>query len=122
MSVSTTEVGSHAVRDLLKAYDLHHSGTETSSSQQQAVTEPTEANSQQDNPHWWPTNRRRMPAYRKPRTDHRFADRPAGRDNAEGVLVTVMFLGVFMNVSCRPWASRGTEARMGRTTLSLRNS
>ena len=90
MSVSTTEVVPATVSDLLKAYDLHHSGVESSQSQRTAPRQP-------ENPPSWPSNRRRMPAYREPSRDHRLADRPAGQDTVEGVMVTVMFIGVYVN-------------------------
>jgi hypothetical protein len=95
MSVSTTEVIPAAVNDLLKAYDLHHSGDENSQSQR--AESASQRPHQPENPASWPSNRRRIPAYREPSQDHRFADRPAGRDNAESVFVTVMFIGTYVN-------------------------
>ena len=97
MPVSTTEVGTAAVSDLLRAYDLHHSGSETSEPQSQRAQSAPQPTSQPENPHWWPSDRRGMPAYREASRDHLLADRPAGRDNVEGVMVTVMFLGVYLN-------------------------
>ena len=97
MSFSTTEVGTAAVSDILRAYDLHHSGSETPESQSQRARSAPQPTIQPENPHWWPSDRRRMPAYREASRDHRLADRPAGRDNVEGVMVTVMFLGVYLN-------------------------
>ena len=95
MSVSTTEVVPAAVSGLLKAYDLHHSGA--ASSQSQRTEAAPQASRQPENPPSWPSNRRRMPAYREPSRDHRLADRPAGQDVVEGVIDTVMFIGVYVN-------------------------
>jgi len=95
MSVSATEVVPTTVTDLLKAYDLHHTGTESSQSRR---TKPApQASRQSENPPSWPSNRRRMPAYRELSRGHRLADRPAGQDTVEGVVVTVMFIGVYVN-------------------------
>ena len=95
MSVSTTEVVPGAVNDLLKAYDLHHSGAE--SSQSQRTEAAPQASRPPENPASWPSDRRRMPAYREPSRDHRLVDRPAGQDTVESVMVTVMFVGVYVN-------------------------
>jgi hypothetical protein len=95
MSVSTTHVVSAAATDLLSAYDLHHSGADSLQSQR---AEPAyQSPRQQGSPLSWPSNRRRMPNYREPSRDHRLVDRPAGQDTVEGVMVTIMFIGVYMN-------------------------
>jgi hypothetical protein len=95
MSVSTTTTVSAGVRELLQAYDLHHSGTE--SSQSQNVEATTHPRRQPENRPSWPSNRRRMPPYREASRSHRLADRPAGETTAGGVLITVMFLGVYVD-------------------------
>jgi hypothetical protein len=95
MSISTTTTVPTGVNELLRAYDLHHSGTEISPSQN--VDQVMQTRRQPENARPWPTDRRRMPEYREASRTHDLADRPAGETATEGVVASVMFLGVFVN-------------------------
>lgn len=95
MSVATTTTVSAGVHELLRAYDLHHTGTGSSEPQHAEMT--TRVRRQPESPPSWPSNRRRMPAYREASRSHNLADRPAGETTAEGVITSIMFLGVYLN-------------------------
>jgi hypothetical protein len=79
------------VRETLRAYDVLETGVETSpipsqNASQQAVQ--SERN--------WPSDWRRMPAYRETSRTHRVSDRAAGQGLVESGIVLTMFSGVWM--------------------------
>jgi hypothetical protein len=106
---STTETVSGSVRDLLQAYDVHHTGTEaegpsdtqthTRRRQLQPDLPSTSRNAEspptRDNPNDV-SSRRRVPPYRETSRDHDLSSRPGGRDGTEAAVVQVMFLGVYI--------------------------
>jgi hypothetical protein len=93
------------LRDLLRTYDTHltgfadDEGRSNSSSEQQQQPQRTQAEepaSASTPPRDWPSDWHGIPPYREASRHHRVADRAAGVDNAEGVMVMVMFTGVWL--------------------------
>jgi hypothetical protein len=101
------------VRDLLQAYEVHHTGFERSSeedaqhedppSQVTGATDDTRVQSQTyasaplaDDSPGDTGYYRRVPAYRPVATGHTLASRPAGLDTMSAAVVTTMFFGVYL--------------------------
>lgn len=79
------------IRETLRAYHVHETGVETSPAPRQTASQhtvPSERN--------WPSDWRRMPAYRETSRTHRVSDRAAGQDFVESGIVLTMFSGVWM--------------------------
>jgi len=77
---------------VLVDYELHHSGQEehtptTSSLSSAPTTQPPN----------WPSDHRRIPAYRPINRNLDFSQRPPGSNNVERVIITVMLHGVWLN-------------------------
>lgn len=107
---SRTETTGNSVRDLLQAYNVHHSGTEedgTSEAQLHAerrrqpqldapsasrLSEPPPSQINPDDV----SSRRRVPPYRETSRDHDISLRTGGRDGTEAAVVQVMFFGVYI--------------------------
>lgn len=102
LSTTHTELDPTSVRDVLRTYDTHHTGTPEPSAaeeeQQQQTSTPESATTQSadENPQNWPSDWHRTPPYRAASRTHRVADRAAGVDNVEGAMVVFMFTGVFI--------------------------
>lgn len=102
MSSNTTLLAPTTVRDVLRVYTVHETGvdqetttrTKAARGKTSLKTQQVQAETKQDAN--WPQDWRGMPSYRETNRSHRLADRPAGKDVPEGVIVTVMFTGVFM--------------------------
>lgn len=106
---SRTETVSNSVRDLLQAYNVHHSGTDdetllaTQSRSRPRQSQPdapspsrvSDSPRTQDNPNDV-SSRRRVPPYRETSRDHDISLRPGGRDGTEAAVVQVMFIGVYI--------------------------
>ncbi len=112
MSTSTTtELLPGNVHQLLQAYNVHHTGQEEDEEAAQATiqqpqaspdplptaqpqqTYPSGSQGRQDDTY---SSRRRVPPYRETSRNHALSSRPAGLNQAEAVLVTVMFFGVYL--------------------------
>ena len=108
MSTSTTtEILPHNVRQLLQAYNVHHTGHEEkeeaqatlqqpqASSAPSLTSEPRQTYPSRSQPwHEDVYSRRRVPPYRETSRSHSLSSRPAGRNQVEAVIVTLMFWGV----------------------------
>lgn len=87
----TTTEEPRTIRETLRAYDVLETGVESSPvPSQTASRQPVQ--SQRD----WPSDWRRMPAYRETSRTHRVSDRAAGQDLVESKIVLTMFSGVWM--------------------------
>ncbi|KAJ5653300.1 hypothetical protein N7490_000303 [Penicillium lividum] len=84
-------------------YEVHHSGQEehapmNSSPSQAPTTQPPN----------WPSDHRRIPAYRPINRNLDHSQRPPGANNVERVIITVMLHGVWLNaVTSRVWRFTG---------------
>jgi hypothetical protein len=79
------------VRETLRTYDVLETGVETSS-----VPSPNASQQPVRSERNWPSDWRRMPAYRETSRTHRISDRSAGQDLVESGFVVAMFSGVWM--------------------------
>lgn len=100
MSVTTTTTTSSM--SILADYEVHHSGGEPVSTPANAVSVPQPAD--------WPTDHRRMPAYRPTNRNLDYNERTAGTDNGEFVFIQVMLHGVWLNAVCASLWSRDANA------------
>ncbi|RVX67510.1 hypothetical protein B0A52_08863 [Exophiala mesophila] len=99
MSSNATLLAPTTVRDILQVYTVHETGvdqvtTTRTRGKTSLKTQQVQAEAKRDAN--WPQDWRGMPSYRETSRSHRLADRPAGKDLAESVVVTVMFTGVFV--------------------------
>jgi hypothetical protein len=95
MSVTTTANPlTYQVHAVLADYDLHHSGT----SEEVDTSLNTHSNqfAQTQNPSHWPTEYRRVPAYRAVNQELDQSERRVYLNRIEQVFVGVMFTGVFL--------------------------
>ncbi|PYH48925.1 uncharacterized protein BP01DRAFT_353231 [Aspergillus saccharolyticus JOP 1030-1] len=98
---STTRVGTLSV---LSDYELHHSGATTSS----PSLDSTDSTTPSAPPTNWPTDHRRVPAYRPVNRNQNQSERPAGANGAEYVFIQTMLHGVWLNaVVSRIWHATG---------------
>ncbi|KAJ6104932.1 hypothetical protein N7486_003621 [Penicillium sp. IBT 16267x] len=96
MSTTTTTATSLSV---LADYELHHSGEERSTSAP-ALNTPQPAD--------WPTDHRRVPAYRPANHHLDYNERTAGTSAGEYVFIQVMLHGVWLNAAAsRLWRFTG---------------
>lgn len=91
MSATTTTTTATSL-SVLADYELHHSGDERSTSA------PAPVNTSQ--PADWPTDHRRMPAYRPANQNLDYNERTAGTGPGEYVFIQVMLHGVWLNAVC----------------------
>ena len=97
MSSTETQLDPVTVRDTLRVFAVHETGSELA-----PVTTPDQNRGDVEEPATpppdpnWPSDWRRMPAYRETSRTHRISDRPAGTNAAESGLVVAMFAGVWM--------------------------
>ncbi|EXJ74259.1 uncharacterized protein A1O5_02555 [Cladophialophora psammophila CBS 110553] len=96
MSSTETIVEPTTVRETLRAYDIHHTGSDETLEPptEQTQNQPQEGPVSQPGSNW-PSDWRRIPPYRPSSRSHRVSDRPAGLDRVEGTMVIVMFTGVW---------------------------
>ncbi|CAO2657353.1 Nn.00g034790.m01.CDS01 [Neocucurbitaria sp. VM-36] len=109
MSVTTTTNPIHYnLHSTLADYELHHSNAteelDTSLNQHPAPSIQTQ------NPSDWPTEHRRVPAYRPVNTELDQGERRVYQNNFERVFLAVMFTGVFMEST----ASKVWRASLGK--------
>ncbi|KAH5100430.1 hypothetical protein HBH72_103190 [Parastagonospora nodorum] len=92
MSVTTTaNPVTYSLQTVLADYDLHHTEEEVDTS---LNTHPAPAGSH-ENPSSWPTEHRRVPAYRPINTELDQSERRVYLSGVEQMFVTVMFTGVY---------------------------
>ncbi|KAJ5662867.1 hypothetical protein N7507_003598 [Penicillium longicatenatum] len=100
MSTTTTTTTTATSLSVLADYELHHSGDERSTSA------PAPVNTSQ--PTDWPTDHRRMPAYRPANRNLDYNERTAGTGAGEYVFIQVMLHGVWLNAAAsRLWRFTG---------------
>lgn len=102
MSVTTTAnpITRNAL-SVLEDYEVHHSGDPNS-----VAPAPNEhpAPTNVQNPPNWPTNHRRVPAYRPANTNLSYEERNAGNNAAEYVFIQGMLHGVWLNAVSLAWS------------------
>ncbi|KAF7131375.1 hypothetical protein CNMCM5793_004546 [Aspergillus hiratsukae] len=100
-TATTTQTNTNSL-SILADYELHHSGSEEPQLSQRAPI------SQVAQPANWPSNYRRVPAYRPANHELDRSERPAGSNPAEFVFIQVMLHGVWLNASvARLWRLTG---------------
>jgi len=93
MSVTTTaNPVTYSLQTVLADYNLHHTEEEVDTS---LNAHPAPAGSN-ENPSSWPTEHRRVPAYRPINTELDQSERRVYLSGVEQAFVTVMFTGVFL--------------------------
>ncbi|KAJ6003440.1 hypothetical protein N7451_005987 [Penicillium sp. IBT 35674x] len=100
MSATTTTTTATSL-SVLADYELHHSGEERSTpAPAPSVNTPQPAD--------WPTDHRRMPAYRPANHNLDYNERTAGTGAGEYVFIQVMLHGVWLNAAAsRLWRFTG---------------
>lgn len=107
MSASTTtETLPNSVHHLLQTYNVHHTGQEEDQEAQATLQLPSVPSLASEPRQTYPSrgqprhedvySRRRLPPYREISRTHSLSSRPAGRTPLEGVIVTLIFCGVFI--------------------------
>ncbi|RAL07222.1 uncharacterized protein BO97DRAFT_264780 [Aspergillus homomorphus CBS 101889] len=95
---SATRVGTLSV---LSDYELHHSGQVNTSQSSESTASSTQ-------PANWPTDHRRVPAYRPVNRGQNLSERAAGANAAEFVFIQTMLHGCWLNaVASRIWHATG---------------
>ncbi|KAF2688097.1 hypothetical protein K458DRAFT_428878 [Lentithecium fluviatile CBS 122367] len=112
MSVTTTANPHHyQLQTVLADYDLHHSSTEEEHDPSLNAHPTPHSESLQHNPSHWPTEHRRVPAYRPVNRELDQSERRVYLNPVERVFVGVMFTGVFLqSTASKVW--RGTAGRV----------
>ncbi|KAJ5772658.1 hypothetical protein N7520_003187 [Penicillium odoratum] len=96
MSVTTTSTATSL--SVLADYELHHSEERSTSTPAPSVSQPVD----------WPTDHRRMPAYRPANHHLDYNERTAGTSVPEFVFIQVMLHGVWLNAAAsRLWRFTG---------------
>ncbi|GFF54571.1 hypothetical protein IFM58399_09855 [Aspergillus lentulus] len=100
-TTTTTQTSTHSL-SILADYELHHSGSEEPQlSERGPVSQPAQLAN-------WPSNYRRLPAYRPVNHELDQSERPAGSNLGEFVFIQVMLHGVWLNASvARLWRHTG---------------
>ncbi|KAI8937430.1 hypothetical protein NX059_005153 [Plenodomus lindquistii] len=102
MSVTTTANPlTHQIQHILADYELTHSGPPSGTIDPTLATHPNPATQQQQqqNPSDWPTEHRRVPAYRPVNTELDQSERRVYQNGVERTFVAVMFTGVFLEAT-----------------------
>ncbi|KAF4285266.1 hypothetical protein KXW98_007805 [Aspergillus fumigatus] len=101
-TTTTTTQTSTSSLSILADYELHHSGSEVPQLPERVPV------SHAAQPASWPSNYRRIPAYRPVDRELDQSERPAGSNPAEFVFIQVMLHGVWLNASvARLWRFTG---------------
>ncbi|KAG0649239.1 hypothetical protein D0Z07_4527 [Hyphodiscus hymeniophilus] len=99
MSRTQTVLEPTTILETLRVYDVHETGhvetSEAHSSLPQINGLEQPQSTAQSDPNW-PSDWRRMPAYRESSRTHRVTDRAAGGDAVEGAIVVTVFHGVWL--------------------------
>lgn len=107
---TTTRVSSREIRELLQAYNVHHSGSDEQREQPErrgvqvpAQLNPVENRNSTDVQPSVPqghqndiASRRRVPPYRQTHRDHTLASRPAGLNLVSAAFTQTVFIGVYI--------------------------
>ncbi|CAI7650105.1 unnamed protein product [Penicillium manginii] len=103
-TTATTTITSANTLAVLADYEVHHSGSQQPP-QQAEQTEPVTSSQPAD----WPTDHRRVPAYRPVQQNLSYVERPAGNGHpAEYAFIQIMLHGVWLNASvARLWRFTG---------------
>jgi hypothetical protein len=99
-----------SLRELLRAYDIHQSGSEqqrhTADSYPHVELPTLRDVETTEQEHLEINSRRGIPPYRPVDPSANWSNRPASYSNGEAALVTLMFVGVYINgVRCFEWTS-----------------
>lgn len=95
MSVTTTANPIHYnLHTVLADYDLHH--TEELDTSLNVRPDSAQSRLQQHSPADWPTDHRRVPAYRPVNTELDQSERRVYQNGIERAFIGVMFTGVFL--------------------------
>lgn len=86
-TTTTTETAPNSIRELLQAYEIHHSVDDESPSPQPGYSREPENHGTDS----WLTTRRRVPQYRPTDRSHSWDERPAN------LVVNLVFLGIYLN-------------------------
>lgn len=98
MSVTTTTNQTYYnTVNVLADYELHHSRSSPPTNAPVVAPPNANPNPSHQNPDDWPTDRRRIPAYRPVQPDLDLSTRRVYLNPAERIFVTVMFMGVWTN-------------------------
>ncbi|KAI9930235.1 hypothetical protein ASPWEDRAFT_23957 [Aspergillus wentii DTO 134E9] len=101
--MSTTTTTQTNTLSILADYELHHSGSDNVHESHEPAVPPV-----QSQPANWPSNHRRVPAYRPINRNLEFDERPAGSNPAEFVFIQTMLHGVWLNAAVsRLWRFTG---------------
>jgi len=93
MSVTTTaNPATYNLQSVLADYDLHH----TEDTHDPRLNAHPEANTSAQNPSHWPTEHRRVPAYRPINTALDQSERRVYLNAGERVFIIVMFTGIYL--------------------------
>ncbi|KAL2847480.1 hypothetical protein BJY01DRAFT_212672 [Aspergillus pseudoustus] len=104
MSTTTTTTTNNTL-SILADYELHHSGSESTSDQNASSPSPSASSSQPAN---WPTNYRRVPPHRPVNRNLDQTERAAGSSVPEYIFIQSMLHGVWLNASVsRLWRFTG---------------
>ncbi|KAL3490491.1 hypothetical protein BJX62DRAFT_238127 [Aspergillus germanicus] len=106
-TTTTTNTTTNNTLSILADYELHHSGSESASSQNAHSFSPSPSTSSSQ-PANWPTNHRRVPPHRPVNRNLDRAERAAGSNVPEYIFIQSMLHGVWLNASVsRLWRFTG---------------
>ncbi|KAL5340409.1 hypothetical protein BJX70DRAFT_361688 [Aspergillus crustosus] len=106
MSTTTTTTPATTL-SILADYELHHSGADPSSNNQNTASSSSPAQSATQPP-TWPSDHRRVPPYRPINRNLDQAERAAGASVPEYIFIQSMLHGVWLNASvARLWRFTG---------------
>ncbi|KAJ0414602.1 hypothetical protein BJY00DRAFT_318686 [Aspergillus carlsbadensis] len=104
-TTTTTNTTTNNTLSILADYELHHSGPESTASQNAHPSSPSPSSSQPAN---WPTDHRRVPPHRPVNRNLDRAERAAGSNVPEYIFIQSMLHGVWLNASVsRLWRFTG---------------
>lgn len=89
--MATTTATTTQTLSILADYEVYHSGNDNHDEHEHASSTTT------PQPADWPTDHRRMPAYRPTNRNLPFEERPGGSNPVEMVFIQVMLHGVWLN-------------------------
>ncbi|KAH9868344.1 hypothetical protein J1614_007416 [Plenodomus biglobosus] len=94
-TTTTASPLTHQIQHLLSYYELTHSPNHEEDTNSTQTTSPNPS-SQAPNPSDWPTEHRRVPAYRPVNTELDQSARRVYQNGIERAFLTLMFTGVFL--------------------------
>ncbi len=96
-ATSTSNTVAQSVFHILADYDLHHSGNPERPVNAGSPRSHKSAEVEHETPENWPTNHRRVPAYRPVNVHLDRSLRPNGANGVEAMLIATMLNGVRLN-------------------------